>query len=538
MKERQEELEKKKQEKELAERLKTEEKEKKRREKEEAEKLKAEEKEKKRREKEEADKAKNEEKEKKRKEKEEKERKKREKEEEAAKKARSQLTLTGMFGKTISIPQRAAAAAPAKNEAAQARTPSKDKDAAVSVYDQMFKPFFVKEHVKLAPNPCDLDDEAREHKTRVLEEYVAGKRASTLEGDNGNNKKFDPVEVLQIPFKLKRGRVYPSVKKIMKEFTTESSQTPQTQHLRELLKTVPVKSLKFYQDVRPPYIGTISGLPPGVKSLRKVSRNPFSRNVLPLAYDYDSEAEWQDEEGEDVDDLDDEDEIEGLEGDEDMDDFLDDADDTGPSRMVFSGGMEPEITGLCWENKKRMPSELRMCKFRMEFIHGMFFFFSFFFFQVLSHDEGQIVNFFYFILETDKLEHHHTIDPFSTIYWACPKAAAKSSEAATSTSPSSKTAGNPVGNSSMPPPPTAPTDAFQALGATGASARTKKSQQLLPIEFQEKLKAMVRAKPTLSKVGVIELFVAEHPSLVKGQVKNSFDALIVKVGKEHRVKGE
>lgn len=378
MKERQEELEKKKREKEEAERLKAEEKEKRRREKEETEKLKAEEKEKKRREKEEADKAKNEEKEKKRKEKEEKERKKREKEEEAAKKARSQLTLTGMFGKTISTPQKAAA--PAKNEATQAKssvkTPSKDKDAPVSVYDQMFKPFFVKEHVKLAPNPCDLDDEAREHKTRVLEEYVEGKRTSTLDKDN-KNKKFDPMEALQIPFKLKRGRVYPSVKKIMKEFTTESSQTPQTHYLRELLKTIPVKSLKFYQDVRPPYIGTISGLPPGVKSLRKVSRNPFSRNVLPLAYDYDSEAEWQDEEGEDVDDLDDEDELEGLEGDEDMDDFLDDADDTGPSRMVFSGGMEPESTGLCWENKKRMPSELRMCKFRMEFIHGMLFSSSF-----------------------------------------------------------------------------------------------------------------------------------------------------------------
>ncbi|KAK3986313.1 chromatin assembly factor 1 subunit rlf2 [Cladorrhinum sp. PSN332] len=480
-----EELDKKKREKEEAER-------KKRLEKEEAEKLKAakaEEREKKRREKEA--------------EKEEKEKKKREKEEEAAKKARSQLTLTSMFGKPISTPKKTepAAKSDAFQSEASRKTPSKDKDAPKSLYDQMFKPFFVKDHVKLAPNPYEMDDETREIKTRALEEFIDGKR--TLEVD-----RFDPLDALQMPFKPKRGCAYPSVKKIMDEFTGES-QTSQAHHVRELLKTVPVKSLKFYQDVRPPYIGTISGLPPGVKSLTKVSRNPFSRDVLPLAYDYDSEAEWQDEEGEDVDELDDEEEE--ADGEEDMDDFLDDADDTGPSRMVFSGGMEPESTGLCWENRKRLPSELKMCKYRMEFIH-------------------------------EKLEHHHNIDPFSTAYWECPKTkpepatALSTASAATSVAQTTGTKGGSVRSISNPmPPPSAAADAFSALSG---QPKPKKSQTLLPVEYQEKLKDLVRAKPTLSKVGVIELFVAEHPSLVKGQVKNSFDALIVKNGKEHKVKGE
>ncbi|KAK4169088.1 chromatin assembly factor 1 subunit rlf2 [Cladorrhinum sp. PSN259] len=471
--------------------------------KEEAEKkkpAKAEEKEKKRREKEEADKLKAEEKEKKRLEKEEKDREKREKEEKAAKKARSQLTLTGMFGKAISTTKKTEPTA--KSDVVQfeasRKTPSKDNDTPKSLYRQIFKPFFIKDHVKLAPSSCEMDEETREIKSRALEEFIEGKRTMEI-------GRFEPLEVLQIPFKPKRGCAYPSVKKIMDEFAGES-QTSQAHHVRELLKSVPVKSLKFCQDVRPPYIGTISGLPPGVKSLRKISRNPFSRDVLPLAYDYDSEAEWQDEEGEDVDDLDDDEEE--LDGDEDMDDFLDDADDAAPSRMVFSGGMEPESTGLCWEDRKRFPSELKMCKYRMEFMNN-------------------------------KLEHHHGIDPFSTAYWECPKAEAKPA-IASSTAPaaaSDSAAGTKVGSvrsiSNPMPPPSAPSDAFQAL-----TGRPKKSQTLLPVEYQEKLKDLVRAKPTLSKVGVIELFVAEHPSLVKGQVKNSFDALIVKNGKEHKVKGE
>ncbi|KAK4225030.1 chromatin assembly factor 1 subunit rlf2 [Podospora fimiseda] len=491
-----EELERKKREKEEAEKAKAEEAEKKKREKEEADKLKAEEREKKRLEKEEADKLKAAKKE-------EREKKKREKEEEAAKKQRSQLTLTKMFGKPVSTSNKSdleAKSNTTQSEASDKKTSSKDKDAPKSFYDQMFKPFFVKDHVKLARNPCEMDDESREIKTRALEEFIEGKR--TLETD-----RFDPLEALQIPFKPKRGCVYPSVKKIMDEFTGES-QTSQAHHVRELLKSVPIKSLKFYQDVRPPYIGTISGLPPGVKSLKKVSRNPFSRDILPLAYDYDSEAEWQDEEGEDVDDLDDEEEE--LDGDEDMDDFLDDADDTAPSRMVFSGGgMEPESTGLCWENRKRLPSELKMCKYRMEFIH-------------------------------DKLEHRHSIDPFSTAYWECPKiksepvAASSTTLVPISDKQTTGVKGGSVRSISNPmAPPSGPSDAFSAI-----TGRPKKSQTLLPVEYQEKLKDLVRSKPTLSKVGVIELFAAEHPSLVKAQVKNSFDALIVKNGKENKVKGE
>jgi chromatin assembly factor 1 subunit A len=134
----------------------------------------------------------------------------------------------------------------------------------------------------------------------------------------------------------------------------------------EALKSVPIKSIKFREDVRPPYIGTISGLPTGVKSLQQLARKPISK-ILPLDYDYDSEAEWQEEEGEDVDDLDDDEEEPEL--DEDMDDFLDDSEDVGPARIMFSG-MEPESIGPSWEDRKRSAAEPKLYKNRLEFILG------------------------------------------------------------------------------------------------------------------------------------------------------------------------
>ncbi len=51
----------------------------------------------------------------------------------------------------------------------------------------------------------------------------------------------------------------------------------QNPKMRAALRKVPLKFLKFGEDVRPPYIGTISGLPTGVTSLAKIGRNPISR---------------------------------------------------------------------------------------------------------------------------------------------------------------------------------------------------------------------------------------------------------------------
>ena len=241
----------------------------------------------------------------------------------------------------------------------------------LTFYEQVFKPFYVKAHVKLADTPS-ADVDTCEAKSRILEEWIEGKRGELPLGP------FNPREACQLlSSPVPRGRIYPSVRKIMAEYrgdaptlidlTTESQNT-QIRQTREALRSVPVKSLKFKEDVRPPYIGTISALPRDLHSLSKIARNPTRKDVIPLAYDYDSEAEWQEDDGEDVDDLDDDEE--DADNDEDMDDFLDDSEDAGPARLLFSGGMEPESTGLCWENNKRLNETAKMYKYKMEFILG------------------------------------------------------------------------------------------------------------------------------------------------------------------------
>lgn len=443
---------------------------------------------------------------KKKQEKEEKERKKREKEEEAAKKARSQATLTSMFGLKSSTSKKDQPAVKSQSGDAttSTETPTKTQASGQSAYQRMFKDFYLKEHVKLAPAPVQMDEETREVQTKILDEYINGTRTHTP------SSRFNAMEVLELPFKVKRGRTFPSVKKIMAEVSSSESRTSlQANHLQELLNQVPVISIKFSEDVRPPYIGTISDYPNGLGALKKLARRPIRTDILPLAYDYDSEAEWQEEDGEDIESLDDEDD---EDEDEDMADFLDDENDVGPSRMVFSGGMEPESSGLCWENRKRGTSEPKMYKLRMEFI-------------------------------LDKLEHHHSVDPFSAAYWETSKPAKsetgnqKSSAAAKATKSSSGSDSSPKTKkqSATQASCTTPTDAFQALNA---GTRKKKSDQPLPPDLQEKLKALVRERPTLSKVGVIELFMDNNANCSKKQIQNAYSELIVRVGREHKVKGE
>jgi chromatin assembly factor 1 subunit A len=69
----------------------------------------------------------------------------------------------------------------------------------------------------------------------------------------------------------------------------------------DLLRKVTMKSLKFGEDIRPPYQGTYTRHVPA-SSAKRLSRNPYYRGLPDTDYDYDSEAEWEEpEEGEELD---------------------------------------------------------------------------------------------------------------------------------------------------------------------------------------------------------------------------------------------
>ena len=124
------------------------------------------------------------------------------------------------------------------------------------------------------------------------------------------------------------------------------------------LSALPVKFLKYHEDVRPPYIGTFTKRP--MIPVTKLCRRPHTRHALAAVnYDYDSEAEWEEpEEGEELGSEDEDDpEDDGAEEDNEMDDFIDDADADGsgakqPSpkkQQLTSDDLVPKCTGLFWE---------------------------------------------------------------------------------------------------------------------------------------------------------------------------------------------
>jgi chromatin assembly factor 1 subunit A len=126
---------------------------------------------------------------------------------------------------------------------------------------------------------------------------------------------------------------------------TTDSQTHNSQFKRmgDSLRKIPMKFLKFQEDVRPPYRGTYTSRP--ITGISKLARNPLRRDLPNTDYDYDSEAEWieDDEDAEELMSEGDNDKEED-DGDEDMDGFLDD--------------------------KKKRNTNVKMIPYRMEIILG------------------------------------------------------------------------------------------------------------------------------------------------------------------------
>ena len=131
-----------------------------------------------------------------------------------------------------------------------------------------------------------------------------------------------------------------------------TSSSPSSKSPLDLLNDVPMKCLKFAEDVRPPYIGTYSRCV-SPRSSAKLRRWPFTRALPCVNYEYDSEAEWEEPgEGEDL-DSEGEEEPES-EDEEEMSGFVDDGDaeELARKRRLVIGDLESSCTGICWEDQR------------------------------------------------------------------------------------------------------------------------------------------------------------------------------------------
>lgn len=437
----------------------------------------------------------------------EKEDKKRQAQEAKEKEARKQPKLKSFFG-APSTPKKVAV-----EEASTRESPQKGSPAAVlsappaSEYQKLFKPFFVKDNTSMATPATQMDDETREAKSVILDQFISGERAHELPSE------FDATAVLALPMRpSRRGKPHHAVKHIMEEAFRETCMpgaddaNKSIQQARARLARIPMKVIAFSQDVRPPYYGTMTLRPYtlGGDHMRKLARRSMGRR-LPLEYEYDSEAEWQEDDGEDIDvdddesDLDDEDDMEG-------DGFLDDSEDLGPARRAISNTIEPESSGMCFENHARKGPNPALNQYRMEIILDGRLPSSMSDAQAASEEKSR----------PEQVKRVAVIDPWSTAYWE----------------PEPKPAPKPMGDkaSTKMAPPAAPCNAFSAL-SSGASAASNAPVKVVKNELMNDVKKAILDNKGLSKAGIVDfVFQQFRDSASRTEVKNTIEMVAEKQG--------
>lgn len=248
-----------------------------------------------------------------------------------------------------------------------------------------------------------------------------------------------------------------------------------------LLKAVPVKYLRYAEDVRPPYIGTYTKQPVG-HSIRRMCRKPFTRALPKINYDYDSEVEWEEpEEGDNCES--DEEDSEQEDDDDDMDGFLDD-DEDAPKRRNVMGDMEPVSTGIIWQDADRGRGAVKVP------------------FGTIT------LNLDPFRLSPLLVEAIGPIDPFSTNYWKAPDPVTTSADVATMGPPraplntllsaNTRLAVDPTAGLSLKPPPIAP------AGSVSGAPKAKTSAKPFPPELIDEFKREIDGSD-LSKIGLVEV---------------------------------
>ena len=240
-------------------------------------------------------------------------------------------------------------------ESSRERSPSlflTPQKARLSDYERQFPPFFLQSHTVLAPQTrFSRDGKGIKYAQKRIDE--------SLDQGGVTIEPFNAYEMLHLsPNSGQRFPQVHAVKNIMSKIhgsartpidLTESQSRSVIQKPTDLLKTIPMKYLKFFEDYRPPYTGTFTKLQ-DCQTMSKLCRRPFSRQLPNTNYDYDSEAEWEDPgEGEDL-DSEGEEEVGDDEDENDMEGFLDDDEGTTVKKRPLLGELEPACSGICWED--------------------------------------------------------------------------------------------------------------------------------------------------------------------------------------------
>lgn len=184
-------------------------------------------------------------------------------------------------------------------------TPPVEKQEAKSdsqSYEKQFLPFFQKQNVVMASNGSlpgsELADKIRGFDSGLSEPSTELK----FENPEQPTTQFTTSEQL--------------VEALNSSASNESDILLLVQHLP------PIKYLQFYENAKPPYVGTWCS--EKHMATRFPVANPLDTTLTGLDYNYDSDLDWDgdDDEGEDIDDLEDGEEEEEEAEDDEMEDFV------------------------------------------------------------------------------------------------------------------------------------------------------------------------------------------------------------------------
>ncbi|RKF57298.1 Chromatin assembly factor 1 subunit rlf2 [Erysiphe neolycopersici] len=467
---------------------------------------------------------------------------KKRKEEERQKKERSQLRLGSFFAAPSSNKPREGLSNVKAQSSLNSASPNIDVKVdtpqaiekpiqPLSPYSKLFPDFFIQNGVTLAPSKrFKLDQISIKQAQDNIDQCI----------NSGQLLEKPPkiCETLNLLSKnrLPRGRVNRSTRQIIEDFyhgTPNKKNVFSPYHSNEqIFKSVPVKSLKFHEDVRPPYIGTYSNQP--IHGIAKLARNPLRKDLPNVDYDYDSEAEWvEDEEGEDLQSDDEEDDVDDT---EDIDGFLDDENDENPRSRQFdlTGDLEPISTGLCWEDCNAGNSHTSLEIYRIEFIlGGLYLIVSF------EFSQGKLIFF-----KDPKMT---SINPFSTSYWT--PIVISDSKPNNLNILSAKNQNQPSIQNSAPLKIdrllslSATTDQFYIPHQVALMPRPRNKEnlhhsslKLIAPEDMEEFKTAV-AGSDLSKIGLIEVLKKKFPGRSAATIKSTLE-LVARRGQKGQKKAE
>jgi chromatin assembly factor 1 subunit A len=174
-------------------------------------------------------------------------------------------------------------------------------------FEKDFLPFFVQNHMEVASMGQLSSNELTKSKTQLDDILL--------------NKKYNDISDFHLFFASKTVKPVdhgPTVTPDDIVNALNSSTTTETQINEIINKFPPIKFISFYENSKPPYIGTWCSVLH--QRIKFDPRNPLDTTLTGFDYEYDSDLEWnkEDEEGEDIDNEDEDDEEDILADEDDL----------------------------------------------------------------------------------------------------------------------------------------------------------------------------------------------------------------------------